>query len=130
MRSDSRPPAARDRRRSPRVTLPSSTPISMPCGRSSEAMSKDETLTAPTTLSATVSPQYRDWLRRERRGRIAVRGTQLALLAVLLVAWEILPRAQFVNPLFTSYPSALWPAFLELLEDTPRQASILVHTRA
>ncbi len=76
------------------------------------------------------SPQYREWLRRERRSRLAVRVAQLALLAALLVLWEILPKTQIVNPLFTSYPSALWPTFLDLLKDTPQQPSILTHTWA
>jgi NitT/TauT family transport system permease protein len=86
-------------------------------------MSRVEQLTiAPPSL------QYRDWLKRERRGRLAVRLTQLAILLVFLVLWELLPRAQIINPLLTSYPSALWPTFLELLKETPRQASILTHT--
>jgi NitT/TauT family transport system permease protein len=76
------------------------------------------------------SPQYRDWLRRERRGRLAVRATQLAILVVLLVLWEVLPRAQIINPFLTSYPSALWPTFLDLLKATPQQPSILAHTWA
>jgi NitT/TauT family transport system permease protein len=80
--------------------------------------------------AAAPSPQYRDWLRRERRSRLAVRLTQLALLAVFLVLWEVLPKAQIVNPLFTSYPSALWPTFLDLLKETPQQPSILAHTWA
>jgi len=74
------------------------------------------------------SPQYIDWLRRERRGRLTVRGTQVAILAVFLVLWEVLPREQIVNPLFTSYPSAIWPTFLDMLKSTPQQASILTHT--
>jgi NitT/TauT family transport system permease protein len=74
------------------------------------------------------SPQYRDWLRRERRGRLTVRAAQLAILAVCLVLWELLPRAQIINPLFTSYPSAIWPTFLDMLKTTPQQASILTHT--
>jgi NitT/TauT family transport system permease protein len=79
---------------------------------------------------AAVSPslQYQDWLTRERRGRLAVRAAQLAILVVFLVLWEVLPKAHIVNPLFTSYPSALWPTFLELLAETPRQAGILTHT--
>jgi NitT/TauT family transport system permease protein len=81
---------------------------------------------SPTLVSA--SPQYRDWLQRERRGRIVVRATQLAILLVFLVLWEVLPRAHIVNPLLTSYPSALWPTFIELLKETPRQSSILTHT--
>ena len=77
-----------------------------------------------------ISAQYRDWLQRERRARITVRGTQFALLVVFLVLWEVLPRMQLINPLFTSYPSALWPTFVELLKDTPQQPGILTHTSA
>jgi len=55
---------------------------------------------------------------------------QLALLLLGLVLWEVLPRAQIVNPLFTSYPSAIWPTFVELLRATPQQASILTHMTA
>jgi NitT/TauT family transport system permease protein len=87
-------------------------------------MSKVEAV-SPQSAVAIPSPQYRDWLRRERRGRLAVRAAQLALLGVFLVLWEILPRAQIINPLFTSYPSALWPTFLDLIKDTPQQPGIL-----
>jgi NitT/TauT family transport system permease protein len=86
-----------------------------------------------TSRSGTVSrpsPQYRQWLRGQRRSRLVVRGAQLAVLAALLVLWEILPKAQIVNPLFTSYPSALWPTFLDLLKDTPQQPGILTHSLA
>ena len=85
-------------------------------------MSKAETAAAGT------SPQYRQWLQRERRGRITVRMTQLAILVVFLVLWEVLPKSHIINPVLTSYPSALWPTFLELLKTTPQQASILTHT--
>jgi NitT/TauT family transport system permease protein len=79
-------------------------------------------------LASHGSLQYREWLAHERRARLTVRTAQLAILVVFLVLWEVLPKAQIVNPLFTSYPSALWPTFLELLAETPRQASILTHT--
>jgi NitT/TauT family transport system permease protein len=92
-------------------------------------MSKVEAITGAAAVAAP-SPQYRDWLRRERRGRLAVRGAQLALLAVFLVLWEVLPKAHIIHPLFTSYPSALWPTFLDLLKETPQQPSILTHTWA
>src|SRR5512140_793368 len=74
------------------------------------------------------SAEYLAWLRAERREQLAVRGAQLALLLVFLVLWEELPRAHIINPQFTSYPSALWPTFVELLTTTPQQASILAHT--
>src|SRR6266511_1401762 len=106
-----------------RATPPSSTAISTRCGRSSKSMSKAEALRV-----AAPSPQYLAWLARERRGRNTVRATQLALLLVFLVLWEVLPKAHIVNPTLTSYPSALWPTFLELLKATSREASILTHT--
>jgi len=86
-------------------------------------MSKVETAAAP-------SAPYREWLRREKRSRMTVRGAQLALLLLILVCWEVLPKAHIINPMFTSYPSALWPTFLELLKDTPQQANIMTHTWA
>jgi NitT/TauT family transport system permease protein len=74
------------------------------------------------------SPQYLDWLRRERRGYLTVRATQFALLIAFLVLWEVAPRLDLINPLFTSYPSTIWPTFVEMLNATPQQASILAHT--
>jgi NitT/TauT family transport system permease protein len=79
---------------------------------------------------AMMSRQYADWLRRERRSRLTVRAAQLALLIVFLILWEALPRLQIINPLFTSYPSAIWPTFLGMLKTTPQQASIQAHTLA
>ncbi len=92
-------------------------------------MSKADTAGAPPA-AASPSPQYAQWLRRERRDRLTVRVSQLAILAVVLVLWELLPRLNLINPLFTSYPSTIWPTFVELLKTTPQQASILVHTWA
>ena len=46
----------------------------------------------------------------------------MRILLAFLVLWEVLPRAQIINPLFTSYPSAIWPTFVELLKATPQQA--------
>src|ERR1700729_382614 len=79
-------------------------------------------------LPAAMSKQYGDWLRRERRNRLAVRAAQLAILVVCLILWEVLPRLQIINPLFTSYPSAIWPTFIGMLKASPQQASIQTHT--
>lgn len=76
------------------------------------------------------SPQYVEWLRRERWSHLTVRAAQLALLAAFLVLWEAAPRLNLINPLFTSYPSTIWPTFLSMLETTPQQLSILTHTWA
>jgi len=92
-------------------------------------MSKDD---APKdgAPARTASPQYLRWLRRERRTRFTIRAAQLAILIAVLVLWEILPRAHIMNPLFTSYPSAIWPTFLDMLKETPQQPGILTHTGA
>ncbi|HEV8260202.1 MAG TPA: hypothetical protein VGQ19_05525, partial [Burkholderiales bacterium] len=73
---------------------------------------------AESSASGIPSTPYSEYLKRERRSRLAVRGYQIALLALCLVLWEVLPRAQLINPLFTSYPSALVPTFIELLKET------------
>src|SRR3954466_1284877 len=103
----------------------SSTAISTRSGRSSKSMSKVESL-----ATASPSPQYLAWLQGQRRGGVVVRATQVAILVVFLVLWEVLPKALIVNPVLTSYPSALWPTFLDMLKATPQQASILEHTWA
>ena len=90
-------------------------------------MSRVETAAAGSPHAAP-SPQYLDWLRQERRTRLTIRLSQIALLVAFLVLWEVLPRLQLINPLFTSYPSRIWPTFVEMLKATPQQASILAHT--
>lgn len=72
-------------------------------------------------------PLYREWLRREKRERITVHAARIGLLGVFLALWETLPRMHVINPLLTSYPSALWPAFRGLLRATPYSPGILTH---
>ena len=93
-------------------------------------MSKAEVSTVHNAPAAAVSPQYQHWLGRERRTRLIIRATQIAILVAFLVLWEILPRAHLINPLFASYPSAIWPTFLEMQKETPQQPGILTHTWA
>ena len=63
------------------------------------------------------SAEYLAHLARERRRKWLIAGSQIFLALLFLLAWEILPRANVINPLFTSYPSALWPAFLTLVKE-------------
>ena len=86
--------------------------------------------TAPGPTVPGPSRQYLEWLRRERRSHFTVRMSQLAILVVFLLLWEFAPRYDLINPLFTSYPSTIWPTFLDLLDATPQRASILTHTWA
>lgn len=60
------------------------------------------------------SPAYLAYLRREKRRYTLIIASRLLLLVLCLAAWEIAARTRFVNPMLTSYPSALWPTFLDL----------------
>jgi NitT/TauT family transport system permease protein len=82
----------------------------------------DPVAVAPTSPS----PEYLAWRAGERHRRQWIAATRLLLLAVLLVVWEVLARTHVVNPMLTSYPSALWPAFLDLL----RNGDLVGHTWA
>lgn len=73
-------------------------------------------MTLPTSAPAP-SAGFLRYLQRERSRRRAIRGSQLALLIVTLVLWEVAARLHWVNPLLTSYPSAIVPTVLELLRN-------------
>lgn len=60
------------------------------------------------------SPRYLEHLRRQRLTRWMVLAGRLLLLVLFLIAWEVFPRMHWVNPMLTSYPSALWPTFVAL----------------
>lgn len=69
----------------------------------------------PLRVVAAPSAQYLRFLRNTRRNSQLIIATQLALLLLFFGLWEALPRLKLINPMLTSYPSALWPTFIELL---------------
>lgn len=69
----------------------------------------------PLRPVAAPSAQYKHFLRHSARSRRLVAASQFMLLAFFFGLWELLPRMHIVNPMLTSYPSALWPTFLDLL---------------
>lgn len=72
------------------------------------------------------SPEYTAYLKRETRRQQLIHATRAFLLVAFLILWEVLARTKLVNPLLTSYPSAIWPTFLELLH----KGDLLMHTWA
>lgn len=72
------------------------------------------------------SPAYAAYLRREIRRHRLVHASRLALLVLFLGLWEFLAKAQIVNPMLTSYPSAVWPTFWDLLHN----GNLMMHTWA
>lgn len=61
------------------------------------------------------SASYDQYLRRQRSQRRAILLWRMALLGIALAIWEIAARAHWVNPLLTSYPSAIWLTLVDLL---------------
>ena len=76
------------------------------------------------------SNAYRKYLRKKKQGRWAIRLSQIFIFVAFLAIWEISARTHLVNPMLTSYPSAIWPTFLELLNsgDMNHQGNIIHHT--
>lgn len=98
-----------------------------PVASSSAVAARPPAPAVPTARpAAPPSPAYLAWRARERRRTWWIQATRLALLVLFLAIWEWAARARIVNPMLTSYPSALWPTFLDLLNG----GSLLHHTWA
>lgn len=76
--------------------------------------------------SSTPSPAYAAYLRREAQRRRFVLSVRFILLVAVLALWEILARTHVMNPLLTSYPSAVWPTLVDLF----RNGDLMSHTWA
>lgn len=63
------------------------------------------------------SPQYAQWKHHQKIRRWSIRITQLLILIVFLAVWEMSARQHWVNPMLTSYPSAVWASFVEMTSD-------------
>jgi NitT/TauT family transport system permease protein len=72
------------------------------------------------------SPAYQDYLRSLRRRTLTVKAWQVALLVVFLIVWEVAPRAGWINPMLTSYPSAVAKMAASLIAD----GTLWIHTWA
>jgi len=72
------------------------------------------------------SPAYQDYLRSLRRRTLTVKAWQVALLVAFLIVWEVAPRAGWINPMLTSYPSAVAKMTASLIAD----GTLWIHTWA
>jgi NitT/TauT family transport system permease protein len=91
-------------------------------------MTTQDSILAPVAAAATeiaaASPEYRRYLAGLNRERLLVRLWQLAIVVGFLILWQIAPRAGWVNPMLTSYPSQVLSTLTELVKN----GSIFVHT--
>lgn len=63
------------------------------------------------------SPHYAQWKRQQRLRRWSVRATQFFIVIAFVATWEISARQHWINPMLTSYPSAVWASFAEMVSD-------------
>ncbi|WP_353146418.1 ABC transporter permease [Pollutimonas bauzanensis] len=80
----------------------------------------------PSTAPETPSPAYAAYLKRESRRQTMIMASRVFLLVAFLAIWEFMAKTHIVNPMLTSYPSAVWPTFLDLLQN----GDLLWHTWA
>ncbi|ARQ02927.1 sulfonate ABC transporter permease [Pseudorhodoplanes sinuspersici] len=78
--------------------------------------------TAP--VSAAPSAAYEAYLRGLRRRALTIQAWQIGLIMFFLIVWEIAPRAGWINPMLTSYPSAVAKTLMVMLQD----GSLVLHT--
>jgi NitT/TauT family transport system permease protein len=70
------------------------------------------------------SDEYRAYLDAIRHRAFKVKLWQVAILVGFIAMWEIAPRSGWVDPMLTSYPSAVLKTFSTLMSDN----TLLVHT--
>ena len=90
---------------------------------SSEAIA-DTKIAAKTAASSGRSAAYEAYLRGLRWRAWSINLWQIGLIAAFLVLWEVAPRAGWINPMLTSYPSAVARTFMAGASD----GSLLMHT--
>jgi NitT/TauT family transport system permease protein len=79
---------------------------------------------AAPPATSTRSAAYEAYLRTLRWRAFSIQAWQIGLLAAFLVAWEIAPRMGWINPMLTSYPSAVARTFMAMMQD----GSLAMHT--
>lgn len=67
-------------------------------------------------VADTRSPEYQQWLADIQRRKLLISLSRLAVLVAFLALWEILARTKAINPMLTSYPSAVFPTLIELFK--------------
>lgn len=73
-----------------------------------------------TTVAAPPAPpsqHYLAWQAARRREKAQIVSAQIGLILAFLAIWEIAPRLHWVNPMLTSYPSAIWTAFVQMVAE-------------
>ena len=92
-------------------------------------MAQDGVATMAAKSPATPVPHsapYLEYLAALRRRTLTIKLWQLALLVAFLIIWELAPRSGLINPMLTSYPSAVAKMAASLMGD----GTLWLHTWA
>ena len=71
---------------------------------------------APPIAADNRSPEYKQWLADIQRRKLMITLSRIGVLVAFLAIWEILARTKTINPMLTSYPSAVFPTLIELFK--------------
>ncbi|QEK13587.1 ABC transporter permease [Crassaminicella thermophila] len=63
------------------------------------------------------SHEHIDFLCKHRKRKKVIFITQIALIVIFFVLWEIAARLKLIDTFLTSYPSQMWHLFLKLAKD-------------
>jgi NitT/TauT family transport system permease protein len=83
-----------------------------------------QSISSAISSEPTRSKGYTAYLRRLRRDSLFVQASQGGLVALLLIVWEVAPRMGWINPMLTSYPSAIVRTLVALTAD----GTLALHT--
>ncbi|MBX9826520.1 MAG: ABC transporter permease [Xanthobacteraceae bacterium] len=84
----------------------------------------EEALPKLAPESTQISPEYSAYLATLRRRALTVRLWQLGIICFVLVIWQVAPQRNWVNPMLTSYPTAVASTMVDFI----RNGSLLYHT--
>ncbi|MBX9847502.1 MAG: ABC transporter permease [Xanthobacteraceae bacterium] len=84
----------------------------------------EQALPKPVPESPQISPEYAAYLANLRKRTMIVRAWQVAITVFVLVIWQIAPQAGWINPMLTSYPTAVAATMLDFIQN----GSLLFHT--
>jgi NitT/TauT family transport system permease protein len=91
-----------------------------------EAARRRAAATVPIFDNPNPSPAYARYLHELRRRTAMVQLWQVGLLVAFLFVWEVAPRSGWVNPMLTSYPSAVVRTLISMGQD----GTLVLHTWA
>lgn len=108
-----------------RVTsIPAADPPAAAKPATSKPVANKPAAMLPIADNPNPSPAYSRYLYELRRRTAMVQVWQVGLLAAFLLLWEIGPRAGWINPMLTSYPSAVVRTLIVMGAD----GTLVLHT--